>query len=186
MRKLLSSVAILAAVAAPIALHATPITGQFSLTGPSVVNDGTTLTFSPNSVSAGAANTLTGSFASLLAPGQAGGITSSIDFANYVANSARVSFAGSVNFSITSITETVTGSGVDVFVADGTLSSPQTGFNSTAGDLIFTTQGAGAATFSATINGAPVPPPAVPEPSTLALFGTGLFGIVGFAKRRLS
>ena len=40
-------------------------------------------------------------------------------------------------------------------------------------------------TFSANTSATP-PPPAVPEPATLALFGSGLLGIVGLARRRVN
>ncbi len=46
MPKFLSALALVAAIAAPAALHATPISGQFSIDG-TVTNNGTTLTFLP-------------------------------------------------------------------------------------------------------------------------------------------
>lgn len=185
MQKLLSSLAILAALAVPTALHADPITGQFSITGSSVADDGTTLTFDPNSINVGAAGTLTGSFTSLLTAGETGTITSPIDYASYTPNSAAIVIGSgptAVTFTLASLTEVDSGI-FDTFTGTGLISTGVAGYDPTEANLYFSTQGDGIVTFSAT---AVTTPSAVPEPSTLALLGTGFFGIAAFAKRRLA
>ena len=79
MRKSILSLAVLLALAFVPALHATPITGQFSVIGPSVQDTGTQLIFSPNGINVGAQSTLTGSFL-LLAPVLAGSLVSRYDY----------------------------------------------------------------------------------------------------------
>jgi len=49
-------------IASAVAAHATPINGQFSITGISVSDTGSMLVFSPNTINVGSANTLYGSF----------------------------------------------------------------------------------------------------------------------------
>jgi hypothetical protein len=188
MHKIRLALAIVASLAIPCALHATPITGQFSITGSSVANDGTSLVFQPDTINVGAASTISGSFQSILTAGEAGTISSPINYSTYVPGSSTLQFTSggsNLTFTIDSITEVSNGV-FGNFTGAGVFTTNVAGFDTTAGDLLFTTQGNGTTTFSATADtiGSSSDSP-VPEPSTLALFGTGALGLAGLLKRRL-
>jgi hypothetical protein len=181
MFKLFASLALVAALATPAALHASMMTGQFSIQG-SVTTDATnhTLTFIPSTVETGF-DTQTGTFATLLSNNEpATGGTAVINYDPYTAGSAFI-VIGPLTGTIDSLTETtsvVNGHTVYAFSGMGTLEAA--GYDITPASFTFSTQDTGVVTFSATtIAGSPVP-----EPSTLALFGTGFFGLAGVVSRK--
>lgn len=187
MRKFFASLAVMAAlVAVPAALHATPITGQFSITGASVTDDGSSLTFIPDAIAVGAANTLSGDFTTLLSAYEPGTITSNFSYDPYVAGSGVITLTNTdgtiVTYTLNTLSEQSIGS-YTLFTGAGVLSTNAAGFDNTDGTLLFSTQGNGTVTFSATTSASPS---AVPEPSTLAMLGTGLIGLAGVIKGRLA
>lgn len=182
MLKLFASLALVAALATPAALHATMMNGQFSIQG-SVSTDAVNhvLSFVPTSIETGI-GTQTGSFSTLLTDGEfATSGTPTINYDPYIAGSAFFGI-GPLNAVINTLTEStsvIDGHTVYGFSGMGTLSAA--GFDDTPGSFTFSTQDSGVVTFSATtIAGSPVP-----EPSTLALFGTGAFGLAGIVSRKL-
>lgn len=181
MLKLFASFALVAALATPAALHASMMTGQFSVQG-SVTTDATThtLTFIPDSVQTGF-GTQTGTFTTLLSNNEAAtGGTAVINYDPYVSGSAFIEIGpltGTID-SLNEITSVVGGHTVYTFSGMGVLEAA--GYDDTPASFSFTTQDTGVVTFSATtIAGSPVP-----EPSTLALFGTGIFGLAGAVSRK--
>jgi PEP-CTERM motif len=180
MHRALASLALVATlVFAPVILHADPLmTGQFSIQG-TVQNVGTTLEFSPATLMTGA-GTQTGTFATLLFDGEgfAGGNTS-ITYNPYIADSAQF-FLGPLTLTLESLNEMTVGSTLNF---SGVLDISATGFADTLANLTFSTQASGPTQFVAT---AVVPTaPSVPEPSSMALFGSGAIGLAGFAERKL-
>jgi PEP-CTERM motif len=189
MHKALASLTLVAALAlAPISLHADSImTGQFSIEGTvtNTVTDGTTeLVFDGPTLKTGT-GTQTGSFSSLLTDGEAfsAGSSTIVPYNPYVPNSAFFTI-GSLSVVVESLmedTEIINGQTVLGFSGMANLSAA--GFADTQAIFTFSTQDSGPVTFSATaIADAP---PAVPEPSSLVLFGTGAFGLAGVLSRKL-
>ncbi len=169
------------ALTSAVAAHATPISGQFSITGSNVTNDGSSLSFNPATVRVGTSDTLTGSFTTLLSADERGVITSPIDYAAYVPDSAAIVFGQKgdrVTFTLASISEQMVGS-FALFTGKGVISTDVAGYTSSDATLLFSTQGNGVTTFSATTTASPVP-----EPSSLALLGTGILGAAGAARRK--
>jgi len=184
LRKIMMSLSLVAALAVPAALHATPITGQFSIDG-TVTNTGSALNFAPGTEKVGT-GTQMGTFATLLTDGQP--VTSgpsTIVYSPYTPGSA-VFTAGALTVTLDTLVATnfiVNGTPITAFAGTATYSAA--GYDSNNGTLSFSTQANGAVTFSATgIATAPSNSP-VPEPSTLAMFGTGALGLAGLVSRKL-
>lgn len=180
MQRLFASLTLVAVlVLAPIALHAdTLMNGQFVITG-TVQNVGTTLTFDPLTLRTGI-GTQTGTFATLLNDNEGfSGGTLSITYNPYTPDSAFF-FIGPLTITLDTLNETTVGSTLDF---SGIANLAAAGFLDTLANYSFSTAASGASTFTAT---AIVPTaPSVPEPSSLALFGTGALGLASFTARKL-
>jgi PEP-CTERM motif len=162
-------------ILAPSALHAdTLMTGQFVIVG-TVQNVGTTLEFDPATLMTGT-GTQTGTFATILTDGLgfAGG-TANIPYNPYVPDSATF-FLGPLTIALDSLNETTVGSTLN-FAGVTTLSA--TGFINTLANLTFSVPASGPSPLTATFAVPPVP--SVPEPSSLALFGSGALGLAALA-----
>lgn len=208
MRKLLSTLIVVAAFAAPLTLHADPISGFFSAIGTDSFTS-STITFN----SAQVAGDIGGTFATYLTDGNTisflpgalpynngpntppnppfttgtvplfttseGGETFTFEMTNYDAGFIT---DGSNGCTSGGTCLDVTGNGF--FTATG----PTSGTSGPA-SFVFTSQYtsgqplASITTFSAS---ATAVPSAVPEPSTLALLGTGVLAMAGLVRRRMS
>jgi hypothetical protein len=176
MQRLFASLTVVAAtLLAPIALHAdTLMTGQFVITG-TVTNVGTTLMFDPTTLRTGI-GTQTGSFTTLLNDNEGfSGGTQNITYNPYTPDSAFFTI-GELTIVLDTLNETTVGSTLNF---SGVANLAAAGFLDTLANYSFSTAASGPSTFTATTI---VPTaPSVPEPSSLALFGTGALGLAGFA-----
>jgi hypothetical protein len=176
MRKLLTILASCALFAAPVALHAdTLLIGQLSIHG-SLTNTGTALDFVSGVTGTG---TQTGSFATLVTDGQ-GVFTNNpiLTYSPSYAPGSEVFTIGSLTISLESFMPTSAG------MFDGTAILSAAGFLDTNATFSFTAPlGKGPVDFLTTISA--VPAPAVPEPSTVALLGTGILSLAITARRKL-
>ncbi len=175
MYKLLSPLALIAILAAPSVLHASPIlSGHFSGQG-TLTNTGTSLDFANIETGNG---TQTGAFATLLSNNESASGNAILTYSPVYTPGSEVFHFGPLTGIIETFAETAPGS--EIF--DGTALLSAAGYADTDANITLSTRAGGPVTFSATISALPS---SVPEPSTFALLGTGLLGAAGAIRRKL-
>ena len=174
MSKLLSLLPLAAVLTASTVMHADTLNGKFSVYG-DLTDTGTSLNFLDASTSA-ASQTFTGSFATLLTPGETvNASNATLNYSPFVAGS-EVFTIGALTVTLESFAANAAG------MFNGTALLSAAGYDDTMANIQLTTQTfSGPVSFSATTlaNTAQAP-----EPSTLALFGTGGLGLAGLIRRR--
>ena len=158
------------------AANATPINGSLGITGANNSWD----TFGIHFTSPAMINAVSGTFDSSL-------INTTVymyDFGYHPANFGGTTYTlfsanNGIHLDVSSITSGYVDNlglhmaGVGTFF--------ERGFDATPGSFILNSSNSGVVTFQVTATASPVP-----EPASLALFGTGLLGIVGIARRKFN
>lgn len=203
MLRSLSILALVAAFAAPIAAHADPITGTISAFGTDIFTSNTIQFFSGEV--AGGPGALSGTFALYLTDGNPINFLTGVLPYNQGQNTVPPAISPVQLFTTTQNGETfafhmtdynamyvsnipgctagncldVTGNGF--FTATGVVD-----YDPSPGNFTFTSQLVGGQTSTTFSASAMATPSIIPEPSSLVLLGSGVLGMAGMVRRRMS
>ena len=157
--------------------NATPINGSLAIAGFNDTWNSTTVTFTGGPV--GLIGGASGTYSTLGLNGMLAFMYSGFVYTPglYSGQGVFLADGSAVGFFITDITSGYTdATGLHV-MGFGNAYAP--GYDGTPAAFTFNSSKNGATSFQLTLDAAPVP-----EPASLALFGTGLLGIVGIARRK--